>query len=324
MSSKRTVAFQRNHKLEALLGRLNDAISYASPAPTDTAELPSLFILGTPRSGTTYCLQWLAASGAFSYPSNLIARFWQAPAIGAMCQQMLTDPEYDFRGEFSDVQFSDPQQRSELGKTAGLLSPNEFWYFWRSAFPGDGDIGIDLTRADKTDFQGFAQKLAAFADVRGKPVVTKGMIINHQLEAFTAALPNALFVHLDRDPAAAAWSLLRARERMHGDREIWYSFRTPNQKELQKLPAAQQVMGQIETIRRDLTAQLANLPQERWLTLNYADLCADPDAAFDSIRALFAAQGVTLNGQNTLQPVAMSQPDIPEDVVAEFDSYLNR
>ncbi|MEO3416620.1 sulfotransferase [Roseovarius sp. CAU 1744] len=324
MTAKRTATFQRNHNLEALLGRLNHAISEARLPASEAPALPTLFILGTPRSGTTYCMQWLAASGAFSYPSNLIARFWQAPAIGAMCQEMLANPEYDFRGEFSDIGFHDPQQRSDLGKTTGLLSPNEFWYFWRSSFPGDGDIGIDLTRAEDMQFQLFAEKLAAFAEVRGKPVATKGMIVNHQLAKFASAIPNALFLHLDRDPVASAWSMLRAREKMHGDRQIWYSFRTPNYEALRHLPPAQQVMGQIDKIRRDLIAQLSELPQDRWVSLDYAQLCTEPDAAFDTIRSLFAAKGVALEGRNTLPSVAMSQPDIPKDVRAEFDAYLSR
>lgn len=322
MTSKRTAAFQRNTRLETLLGQLNEAIGDVSlPAP-ETPPLPPLFILGTPRSGTTYCMQWLAASDAFSYPSNLIARFWRTPAIGAMCQQMLIDPAYDFRGEFADVSFSGLENRSELGKTRGLLSPNEFWYFWRSIFPGDGDIGIDLSDATDAQYRAFAAKLQEFAAVRGKPVVTKGMIVNHQVTAFAKAIPNALFVHLDRDPHASAWSLLQARERMHGERSIWYSFKTPNQAALQELPAPQQVMGQIDTIRRDLKAQLSDLPQDRWLSLDYSALCQDPDGAFDRMRALYARHGVDLEGQNVLPPAPISRPDIPTDIVAGFDAYL--
>ena len=75
MSTKRTATFERNAALETLLGRLNAAIAETSLPTCDAAPLPPLFVLGTPRSGSTFCMQWLAESGAFSYPSNLIARF---------------------------------------------------------------------------------------------------------------------------------------------------------------------------------------------------------------------------------------------------------
>lgn len=321
MSTKRTATFERNAALETLLGRLNAAIAETSLPTSDAAPLPPLFVLGTPRSGSTFCMQWLAESGAFSYPSNLIARFWRSPFIGAMCQQMLTDPAYDFRGEFSDVKIKPATSRSELGKTTGLLAPNEFWYFWRAIFPGDGDIGIDLSRATKAHFKTFTQKLQEFESVRARPVVMKGMIINHQVERLAAALPNALFLYLDRDPMAAAWSLLRARERMHGDRETWYSFATPNRAALMDLPPEQQVIGQIETIRADLRRQLSNLPKDRFLTLDYAALCTDQEAAFEKLRHLFAEQGVTLDGANKSPPSPVSDPDIPPDVRQAFSDY---
>ncbi len=290
----------------------------------DTPSLAPLFILGTPRSGTTYCMQWLAASGAFSYPSNFIARFWRSPFIGAMTQQMLTDPDFDFRGEFSDVSYHGPEQNSELGKTRGLLAPNEFWYFWRAIFPDDKDIGIDLTRATVAQFEEFSKKLRELSSVRARPVATKGMIINHQLDSFAANMPEAVFLNLDRDPAHAAWSLLRARERMHGDENTWYSFRTPNHEALKAFPAPEQVMGQIETIRSDLHKQLNALPKTRWLTLDYAELCGDPNGSFEKLRALYAKNGLTLEGANTLPPTNLSVPAIPEDVAMAFKDYQRR
>ena len=324
MTTGRTTSFQRNAALETLLARLNAALADTKVDLVDAPRLPPLIVLGPPRSGTTYCMQWLAASGAFSYPSNLIARFWQAPAIGAMCQQMLSDPAFDFRGEFSDLSFTDVEENSELGKTRGLMSPNEFWYFWRAAFPGDGDIGITLSKATPAQFEAFDRKLQEFAQVRGKPVATKGMIVNHQVATLATALPDALFLCLDRTPKDAAWSLLRARERMHGDRDSWYSFKTPNHVELSALPAPEQVMGQIDTIRQDLRRQLDALPSDRHLTLDYAALCEEPGAAFDRLRVLFDRHGVTLEGQNSFAPTAVSRPEIPQDVNESFDNYLSR
>lgn len=319
MTAKRTASFQRNTRLEAVLNRLNTALTDIVLPEVSGLPLPPLFVLGPPRSGTTYCMQWLATSGAFSYPTNLIARFWQSPAIGAIVQQMISDPDLDFRGEFSDLQIGTPQTRSELGKTKGLLSPNEFWYLWRSVFPGDGDIGIDLSQATDDQFARFSRKLSEFASVAGKPVATKAMIVNHQVAELANALPEALFLHIDRAPDAAAWSLLGARERMHGDTSAWYSFKTPNFDTLKDLPPDQQVIRQIETIRADLTRQLDGLPRSRWVSMDYADLCSDPAGAFEKLRALYGAHGVSLQGENTQTPSKISSPDIPAEVQKTFE-----
>ena len=104
MNGVRTEKFKRNVDLEALLDELSVLLGpvenkilkhYASP------QYPGLLIIGAPRSGTTLMLQWLAQTGKFVYPTNLLSRFYAAPYIGVKIQQLLTDPAYRFRDEFS-------------------------------------------------------------------------------------------------------------------------------------------------------------------------------------------------------------------------------
>ena len=37
-----------------------------------------VLVVGGPRSGSTVMMQWLASSGVFAYPSNLLSRFYRA------------------------------------------------------------------------------------------------------------------------------------------------------------------------------------------------------------------------------------------------------
>src|SRR4030095_4024262 len=79
-------------------------------------------------------MQWLANTGVVSYPTNILSRFFGAPVIGAQIQCLLTKPPYNFRNELLDFNSAIPFE-SEVGKTRGALSPNEFWYFWRRFLP---------------------------------------------------------------------------------------------------------------------------------------------------------------------------------------------
>ena len=103
---QRQTSYQRNTGLESLLNEIN---SLLAPVEAGVRErfgkprLPLILVVGAPRSGTTLVTQWLAAMGGFAYPSNLLSRFFQAPYIGALLQQMLTDPAYQFRDEFSEL-----------------------------------------------------------------------------------------------------------------------------------------------------------------------------------------------------------------------------
>ena len=97
---------RRNGQLEELLQSLSELIA---PGGDQRALLsggpryPVVFITGVPRSGSTMLLQWLANSGHFRAPTNLVSRFWRAPCVGALVDRMLFESKMDFRGELQGV-----------------------------------------------------------------------------------------------------------------------------------------------------------------------------------------------------------------------------
>jgi len=303
--------FRRNSELEDLLSKLAWSLESARRDPSPSDDYPSLFIVGAPRTGSTYCLELLAASGAFTYPSNFISRFWTAPFIGALIQDMLVKPEFNYRSELSDFQVKQVANQSDVGKTSGLLAPHEFWYYWRHHLPSDGDLGLDLSKTTAAQYKTFSAELAHFAAVAKKPVVMKGKIINHQIESFSAGVPNALFLYVDRDPIDSAWSLLQARKRIYGDASTWWSFKTPDYNALRRLGVYHQVIGQVLSIRRDVRKGLSRIEASRWLRIEYKDLCENPDTTFDAVMDLYKSHGVALNGVNSMgtsTPVTRRMP----------------
>lgn len=323
-ATERLEPYRRNDTLETLLGGLAAALETATRPDPNGLERPALFIVGPPRTGSTYCLQWLAASGAFTYPSNFIARFWTAPFVGAMIQDMIVDPDFDHRGEFSDIRPHVLDGKSDVGKTTGMLSPSEFWYFWRHHLPVDGDLGLDLSNALPESYANFRREISHLCDVRGRPAVMKGKIINHQIAPFAAGFDNALFLFMDRDPLDTAWSLLQARRRIYGDEKRWWSFRTPDYDQLVELAPLEQVVGQVQSIRGDVMRQLSDLPARRWLRLEYAELCADPNAAFGRVSDLFAANGLTLEGENVMPLSQPSGRGMSADILDRIEATLAR
>lgn len=323
-SLERLASFKRNLRLEDLLATISASLKEAGRPAKKSVEQPTLFIVGAPRTGSTYCMQWLAASGAFTYPSNFIARFWTAPFLGAVVQEMLVNPDFDFRGEFADIRPNAVTPSSEVGKTAGMLSPSEFWFFWREHFPGDGDLGLDLSKAGEDQFATFRDEIVRFADVRNRPAAMKAKIINHQIEAFASGVPKALFLFMDRDPVDVAWSLLESRRRIYGDDSRWWSFKTPDYEFLQALDPLKQVVGQIQSIRRDVQRALSHLPSNRWLRVDYSDLCKDPNGEYSRVVDLFNAHGVELQGRNMMPSVTPVTGKAPAAESARIRQALER
>lgn len=290
----------RNTKLEALIGELHDLFAPAEAQLAERAPAssrPLVLVVGAPRGGTTLLLQWLASSGAFAYPTNLLARLSHTPAVAARIQTLLTDPEYGFDGDLFDlggpVDFS-----SNLGKTKGALAPNEFWFFWRRFLPTTelrhlGDEGVAAT-----DAEGLRAGLAALEEAFGKPLAMKGLMVQLDLEAFARILPRAFFLHVVRDPLYNAQSLLEAREGYYSDRGEWYASKPANYDELARLSPEEQVVGQCASVHRAIRAGRAAIDPGRSMEISYEAFCADPGAAWSTLRERLAAMGHELPAQH--------------------------
>jgi hypothetical protein len=291
--AERKEPWRRNESLEKLLHETNRILAPAEEVLLEkgaTPRLPTLLIVGAPRSGTTLLLQWLAASGHFAYPSNLMSRFYLAPAVGARIQLLLTDERFAFRDELWDLGQS-ADFSSDLGKTRGALSPNEFWYFWRRFLPNEELRPLSTDEIGQIDTEGLRQELAAVEQVFEKPVAMKALILQYNLAPLTRIFPSGLVLHVCRSPLYNAQSILEAREKFFGDRTQWYSAQPPEFASLLELDPAGQVAGQVYYTNRSIEQQLEDLDARRWLRVDYESFCAEPQRVYANLRSKLGELG---------------------------------
>ncbi len=319
MESGRRRHFERNADLESLLRELGELLEPAEQLALERSperSHPLILVVGPPRSGTTLVMQWLAASGAFAYPTNLLSRFFHAPAVGARIQQLLTDPRFAHRDELAGI-VHELAFDSDLGKTQGPLSPNEFWYFWRRFLPTK-DIEPLGAKLGDVDFQGLRTSLSALADVFGQPLAMKGMMVQYDIEAFARELPNALFLHVEREACANARSILDARTHFFGDSSQWYSAKPPEYDALKDLTPAQQVAGQVVYTNDCIRRALGNLPEARSLHIPYERFCSNPAGIWSFLVDKLAPHGDTLPEEHpssaTFKATRSSGPTLADDV----------
>ncbi|MGH9162818.1 MAG: sulfotransferase, partial [Vicinamibacteraceae bacterium] len=278
--AERTTEFAVHASQEEILRDLNRLLARAEPEPTKghtpTPQRPMVFIVGAPRSGTTLTLQWLAASGRFAYPSNLLARFFAAPYIGSRIQQLLTDPAMDYHDELRSATREGCEWVSDLGKTRGLLQPHEFSYYWRRFFPIDQARKLTDAELEASDPAGFAAGWASIEAAFDKPVAAKGILLQYNLLNLAEWLPKAIFVHTRREPIHNIQSLLSARQRVYGTPTAWFSVRPPEFEWLQHEDPYTQVAGQVLFTNESITRELAVLPRHRAMQIDYEAFCREP------------------------------------------------
>ena len=328
MNTQRQESYRRNPKLEQLLDELNALlapIEQTISANFSMPKYPVLFIIGLPRSGTTLMMQWLSQTGGFAYPTNLLSRFYRAPAIGARIQKLLTDPEYNFRDEILDFSREIPFQ-SSLGKTKGALSPNEFWYFWRRFIPNIEPVWLTEDEQQQIDQTGLAAELAAIEAVFDKPFALKALILEQNIPVLASMVNQPIFIYPKRHPLYVMQSLLEAREQYYGTWESWYSIKPPEYGMLKQLSPLEQVAGQVYFSERAMTRGFADIGDVPILEVGYREFCADPRGFLARIRDALAFYGYALPEQLPC-PTSFSHTDqirLPQSVIEQLIQAYQR
>jgi hypothetical protein len=285
MSATRQPVDEMIERLRELLAPVQERIDVAA-----RTRWPAGAIVGCPRSGTTLLLQVLARSGGFAYPTNLLARFAAAPYVGALVQRLVGDPACDPRGEFAALRAA-PDFASDLGKTRGLLGANEFQHFFRVQIPHRFPRWLTEAERDRVDCDWLAKGLASLEAVLAKPVVTKAGLLQCNLAHFDARIPTLLWLRVRRRPADVMRSILAARESGPGGRATWWSIQPREHAWLAGMDVFHQVAGQVFCIEHALSRELAAVPAERQLSIEYDELCRAPRTVVMRVTAALARLG---------------------------------
>lgn len=293
--AQRTAEFANDQSYEALLESINSHVEGWSRTDSMGPRRPVLFIVGIPRTGTTLLYQLLAASGAFDYPSNFIARFYRSPAYGA-CIQRLALPLLP-RGA--------QEWSSRAGHTPHWWGPHEFGYFWQHHLPL-----TEHHEPSSPSMDGLVRAIAAFEAECTRPLLFKNGILCYVLRDLARAMPTARFLHIERNPLDVAVSLHQMRERLHGDARPWWSLR-PRQVDMTASPE-DQIAWQVAHAKSALHEAGREIGVERWADTSYVELCADPHAV---VRQAAALAGVQVE-VSTL-PTRFDQPAARTGALAE-------
>jgi len=298
---ERREEFRRNENLEHLLGEINGILGPVEDKILEDYKMPQypvIFVVDVPRCGSTAIMQWLAKTGKFAYPTNLLSRFYGASYIGAKIQQLLTAPEFNFNDEILDFN-SEISFTSNLGKTRGALEPNEFWYFWRRFIPNIQPEYLDDQSLKKINGEKFAAELAAIEAVFDKPFVLKAHILEFNIPFLSGLLEKSLFLFIKRHPFYNIQSLLEARVKYSGDRRAWWSVKPKEYDILKDLDPFKQVAGQVYFTNRAIEEGFGKIDAARGLQVSYEEFCTAPEQVFNQITEKLSQQGYRVNWNYT-------------------------
>ena len=292
---KNIASFDKNSLLEKLLGELEDVLAPAEDKLVRNQDLSlkaNVFIVGSPRSGTTLLYQALAASGGFCFPTNFLSRFYASLGIGCKIQKMLFSHDCQYKEEMGLIDKCDfTNFSSELGKTKGVLSPNVFWYFWYYHFKFGDKSYLNEQQWKSSNTNRFVAELGLMQKELGLPIVMKAMVLNWNLLQLSQLMPSAIFLRIKREPIDVVSSLYEARKLHSGSYNKWWSFKPPEYEQLINLSAREQVVAFYLSIDNALDASFKKLSDKQIVTVSYDDFCERPNELLHVLEKRFTDLG---------------------------------
>ena len=243
------------------------------------AHTPLVFILASPRTGSTLIYQLLINLFDFFYFSNFVAdNYGEFPAVGAALD-WLANPHKAVGYE------------SDYGKTRGDFGPSEASSIFRNWFGGSHPSQIRSSKVLSEKKEHMLLSLNAIFNLTNKPILTKNAWNCFRIEELSRMFPNLLFIWVRRDIARSAISDLEARYRS-GGAHVWNSATTSSYREIQKLPYWEQVVEQQYEYNKSMARDLYMFCSERYIEIWYEDVCVNAEREVQRVEDFFSSCGV--------------------------------
>ncbi len=254
-----------------------------------TSDTKLLFILGSPRVGSTLLYQIIINHFDVFYPANSLNKIFESDSV--LFSEL---PIASKCSEFVDY-------KSLYGKTSGEDQPSEasglFRHFFGGEHPSESKSKEPLPGLEKE----FVQFMNQLFIGNNKPLVFKNAWNCFRIKFLSQVFPKACFLWVRRDLAASAYSDLQSR-RNRGSTEIWNSASTENYKAIQKLPYWEQVVEQQYSYAQCISKDLSQLTCSGYFEVWYEDLCEKTNKTIDELKSFLEPHGfIPKNIKNSLQ-----------------------
>lgn len=237
---------------------------------------PPLFVVGTPRSGTTVVIQHIINTFELGYFPNLSKAHPKACVFFAWRARR--------RHRFT------PSYESRYGIIDGPMAPSDGWDIFHRWFPRY-DHSQPVREDHFYELRNIVRMLEVIFDA---PFANKNNANSTRIPYLDAIFPTALFVHVTRDVHDTVFSILESRRRNAVGEDEWWGASPPQFYDRRFDSELERVVHQVWGIERTIAASLERVPAQRRVTVPYDAFCERPAQLVEWVDGCYASAGVRL------------------------------
>lgn len=286
------------------------SFEYLYVSKHEKSDYPHIFIIGSPRSGSTLLFQVMTDVMDLGYLSNKHKWVYGAPFLVSKINRNFRKNNIK-RNEFT----------SSFGNIEGIDAPSECGVWWYRFFAsGSFDAlraGLSSSRKKK-----FIRSLNALSKAEKRPVIYKNLYASLRIQSIMEASPSSLFIIIKRNELDNAHSLLEARK-LHGGYHQWFSIPTPAKENPEITHPVNQVLDQIRTVYQVIEddLMLSSVDSERVAYVDYEGLCEHPNLIMKSMHGFLTGNGCDIPEPQLLNDKSFnerSEVRIDQDIYSEL------
>ena len=276
-------------------------------------ESPVVFILGSPRTGSTFLYLAMLHAFSFTYFSNLANdAFPTRPVIEMALRSQLTD----------SLEIS---LESRYGKTQGLLRPSEASFIWRNWYGGEHPSQAKSSEIIRGKRSHMLKTLASCTQITRTPIVIKNAWNCFRIQSLSRLLPRSFFIWIRRDIVSSSSSDLSARYAVQKSPNVWNSATPSNWLQLRTRPYWEQVVENQYEFNTAIRDDLEEYAGERSLAVWYEDLRSDPDGVLGEIGSSLTSHfGSPIKRNVSVNWSERPGPKLGDEDARRLDEYVRQ
>lgn len=231
---------------------------YGSQPP----EGEPIFILGLPRSGSTFIYQVLTDMFDVMYIDNLMTLGREILFLSSRLSHLIyrSRPHYNYFSSYGNT------------LEGGLHAPSEagpLWYRW---IPKNR-IYVEEDSLAEDQKKKMVLNIRALINRYKKPLVIKNLYFSTRIRLIRSLFPDAKFIVIRRDPLYTAQSIYNSRiNNCRNPVDEWWSVRVPGYETMLGRPLEEQVARQVYELEMILRRDLAGVKRENLMEVDYGKL----------------------------------------------------